>query len=38
MDSASQLDRAERAERVLGADRTTVVRAVEERRAELGDG
>jgi hypothetical protein len=37
-DSASELDRAERAERELGKDRTTVVRAIEQRRGELPNG
>lgn len=38
MDTASALDRAEKAERELGKDRTTVVRAIEHRRDELADG
>jgi hypothetical protein len=38
MDSSSDLDRAERAERELGKDRTTVTRAIEHRRDELDGG
>jgi hypothetical protein len=38
MDSASELDRADRAERELGRDRSTVVRDIERRRDELSGG
>jgi hypothetical protein len=35
MGSATELDRAERAERELGRERTTVLRAIDRRRDEL---
>ncbi len=38
MDSAELLDRAEEAERRLGKGRTTVLRAIDQRRAELDEG
>jgi hypothetical protein len=38
MDTAAELDRAERAERELGKDRTTVVRAIEHRRDQRSGG